>query len=157
MTAQPRSNGTSAAEPLQPQDSTYDVAAGRHARGIEQTLALVDDLLRVVRTRPDIRAILEQVRADLELALEWRFDNYAGADAAADRRALELAELAEANVEVETVRAALEAFGADWRRTVPTMAWRARKRVHLSIIEAEHDPVALAAALDRVYGPEVAR
>ncbi len=82
--------------PPQPQESTYDVAAGCHARSIGQTLALVDDLLTVVRTRRDVRAILEQVRADLERASEWRFDNRANVDASADSRALEMAEMAEA-------------------------------------------------------------
>ena len=50
-----------------------------------------------------------------------------------------------------TVAAITFLFGPEWARELPDTARRLGQVVHLDILKAEHDPVALAAALDRHY------
>jgi len=54
----------------------------------------------------------------------------------------------------ETARACRDFYGPSWAEELPTTAERLGRLIHLDILDAERDPLALAAALDRVYGPE---
>ena len=131
--------------------NAYDAATGCHSRAIERTITSVDELLTVHRRQDDYRTILGSIRAELSAALDWRIANRSDVDEASDRYQVELEHASDTAYAVELVRSAIRSFGPGWRGTVPLTAWKARAYVHLSILETEHDPASLAAALDRIY------
>ncbi len=140
---------------------TADVATACPASSIAAAIDFVDELLRVeLRTSRrglpgDVRAIFEAVADELAGARQWRLANLADADAAIEAHARELAHVAEAAEAVEIVRSCRSFYGATWRHDLPATAWRCRRFVHLDVLAAEHDPVALAAVLARRYPERV--
>jgi hypothetical protein len=135
----------------------FETATRYPAERIEQARdSICADLLAILQSDryPWTRQIVAAVDRELSESAAWRRANMPAEDA--DIAARELARLHAADVAyaLDLARTARDAFGPEWVHTVPLTAWKARGLVHLSIIDSEHDPVALAAALDRVYGPE---
>ena len=131
-----------------------DTATAYHHRHIEAARSiLTHDALRILHPGP-VRSIIEAVDHDLAEAIAWRLARMGDADALQTQHEAELERAETAAHYVGVVRDAIGAFGPAWRHTVPQAAWTARRYVHLAVLEAEHNPVALARVLDRIYGLE---
>ncbi len=154
----PSAVGASMAGPMM---TVADAATACPAGSIAATIDFVDELLRVeLRTSRrglpgDVRAIFEAVADELTGARRWRLANMAGADAVIEAHALELIHTGEAAEAVEIVRACRSFYGSTWLRNLPATAWRCRRFVHLDVLAAEADPVALAEVLARHYPERV--
>jgi predicted secreted protein len=100
--------------------------------------------------------IVGELRLELSLAASLRRHDFPAAESSQAAFDAELARTADALAAVETGRALRSLHGPDWRRLLPETARRLEPLVWLDILDAEDDPVRLAAALDRHYGEQVA-
>lgn len=134
-----------------PRSMLTHVATACPARSIGQAIGPIDDLLVIHRRPDDVRRIWQAVRADLADALDWRRGHMAVADAAAEAHDRELDHALYAAEAVEIARSCRDFYGRRWRLSLPGTARRCGQVIHLDILDAEGDPIRLAAALDRHY------
>lgn len=134
----------------------FDVATAHPAERIQQAHALLGDYLLILRRPSPLREIVAAVVNDLDAAQRYRLEHFAAEDAAIAAREAELAHAEDVVDALETVRVLAGYAGRRWALSFPETRRRLAPVVHLDIVTAAAigDRAALAASLERRYGPE---